>query len=166
MVGDKLCAIGFPNTANLFMGLFSFLKKDKQPAAAQNSVYEAIGGEPTVKAIANTFYDIMETDPMAAELLAIHPQPLTRIRHVFFLYLQMWMGGPNDFEKQFGHPRLRARHLPFTVTPALKAQWMYCMRKSMMTHVSDLALANRILDALDSLAEHMINQPDDTKKAP
>ncbi|WP_018982124.1 group II truncated hemoglobin [Salinimonas chungwhensis] len=143
------------------MGIFSFLSKKKQQAAAPGTVYEAIGGEPAVKAIANDFYNVMEHDPFASELLAIHPMPLTRIRHVFFLYLKMWMGGPNDFEQQFGHPRLRARHLPFTVTPALKAQWMYCMRKAMMKNVSDIKLANRLLVALDSLAEHMINQPDD-----
>lgn len=128
--------------------------------STSQSPYEAIGGEPVVKTIANRFYDIMETDPMAAELLAIHPQPMTRIRHVFFLYLMMWLGGPNEFEKQHGHPRLRARHLPFAVTPALKAQWMYCMRKAMLENVADLTLAQRLLDALDQLAEHMINQQD------
>lgn len=94
---------------------------------------------------------------MAEALLAIHPQPLDRIREVFFLYLTMWLGGPNDYEKQRGHPRLRARHLPFTVTPTLKAQWMYCMRKAMMQTVTDIPLAERLLQALDQLAEHMIN---------
>ena len=110
-----------------------------------------------MRELANSFYDIMETDPLAAELLAIHPQPLDRIRHVFFLYLTMWLGGPDDFQQQFGHPRLRARHLPFTVSPELKDQWMYCMRKAMFKTVGDLALAQKLLTALDQLAEHMIN---------
>ncbi len=94
---------------------------------------------------------------MAEELLAIHPQPMDRIRHVFFLYLTMWLGGPNEFEKQFGHPRLRARHLGFAVTPVLKRQWMYCMRKAMLQSVHDITLAEKLLEALDQLAEHMIN---------
>jgi len=138
------------------MGLFNLFSKRPKNLTP----YEAIGGEKSVKQIANRFYDIMESDPMAAELLAIHPQPLGRIRHVFFLYLTMWLGGPNTFEEKFGHPRLRARHLPFSVTPKLKNQWMYCMRKAMLSTVRDLALAERLLASLNDLAEHMINRPD------
>ncbi len=97
---------------------------------------------------------------MVADLYAIHPLPLERIRHVFYLYLMMWLGGPNHYEKERGHPRLRARHLPFTVTPTLKAQWMYCMRKAMYETVTDVQLAEKLLNALDALADHMVNAAD------
>ena len=130
-------------------------KSDKQ--IDETTPYYRIGGEEKVRELANRFYDVMENDTYAAELLSIHPQPLDRIRHVFFLYLSLWLGGPDIFQQEFGHPRLRARHLPFTVSPALKEQWMYCMRKAMMTTVSDVALAQTLLQALDQLAEHMIN---------
>lgn len=130
-------------------------KSDKQ--IDETTPYYRIGGEEKVRELANRFYDVMENDTYAAELLSIHPQPLDRIRHVFFLYLSSWLGGPDIYQQEFGHPRLRARHLPFTVSPALKEQWMYCMRKAMMTTVSDVALAQKLLQALDQLAEHMIN---------
>ena len=110
-----------------------------------------------MRELSNRFYDIMETDSVADELYAMHPQPLTRIRHVFFLYLSLWLGGPDDYQREFGHPRLRARHLPFTVTPELKAQWMYCMRKAMHQTVDDFTLAQQLLSSLDQLAEHMVN---------
>ena len=130
-------------------------KSDKQ--IDETTPYYRIGGEEKVRELANRFYDVMENDTYATELLSIHPQPLDRIRHVFFLYLSLWLGGPDIYQQEFGHPRLRARHLPFTVSPALKEQWMYCMRKAMMTTVSDVALAQTLLQALDQLAEHMIN---------
>ncbi len=130
-------------------------KSDKQ--IDETTPYYRIGGEEKVRELANRFYDVMENDTYAAELLSIHPQPLDRIRHVFFLYLSLWLGGPDIYQQEFGHPRLRARQLPFTVSPALKEQWMYCMRKAMMTTVSDVALAQKLLQALDQLAEHMIN---------
>ena len=130
-------------------------KSDKQ--IDETTPYYRIGGEEKVRELANRFYDVMENDTYAGELLSIHPQPLDRIRHVFFLYLSLWLGGPDIYQQEFGHPRLRARHLPFTVSPALKEQWMYCMRKAMMTTVSDVALAQKLLQALDQLAEHMIN---------
>lgn len=130
-------------------------KSDKQ--VDETTPYYRIGGEEKVRELANRFYDVMENDTYAAELLAIHPQPLDRIRHVFFLYLSLWLGGPDIYQQEFGHPRLRARHLPFTVSPTLKEQWMYCMRKAMMTTVNDVTLAQKLLQALDQLAEHMIN---------
>lgn len=123
----------------------------------ETTPYYRIGGEEKVRELANTFYDVMEQDPIAAELLAIHPQPLDRLREVFFLYLSLWLGGPDDFQQHYGHPRLRARHLPFTVTLKLKEQWMYCMRKAMFATVDDIGLAQKLLSALDQLAEHMIN---------
>ena len=140
------------------MGIRDLFKtKQKSNDAKKSTPYYRIGGEEKVRALSNTFYDIMETDPLAKELLAIHPLPLQRIRYVFFLYLSLWLGGPDDYQKKFGHPRLRARHLPFNVTPELKAQWMYCMRKAMFKTVDDTALAQQLLEALDQLAEHMVN---------
>ncbi len=137
------------------MRLFSFLRKKKTPFA--NTPYAAIGGDKAVRQLTDRFYDIMETDPSVAALHALHPQPLANIRHVFYLYLSMWLGGPQTYAEERGHPRLRARHLPYTITPALKEQWMYCMRKAMFDTVSDMTLANRLLNDLDQLATHMIN---------
>ena len=159
MVGDKLCSIGFPNTANFFMGIRNFfnIKRKGENRVDETTPYYRIGGEEKVRELANRFYDVMETDPLASELLAMHPMPLDRIRHVFFLYLSLWMGGPDDYQQQFGHPRLRARHLPFNVTPALKEQWMYCMRKAIFSTTDDIMLANKLLQALEQLSNHMIN---------
>ena len=91
--------------------MFNKLFKKKQATA-----YEAIGGEEVTRNLANTFYDIMESDPIAADLLALHPKPMDGIRRKFFEYLTGWLGGPPLYESQYGHPRLRARHLPFKVT--------------------------------------------------
>jgi hemoglobin len=141
------------------MAIRNFFKSKQKSKSQVNETtpYYRIGGEEKVRELANTFYDVMEQDPIAAELLAIHPQPLDRLREVFFLYLSLWLGGPDDFQQHYGHPRLRARHLPFTVTLKLKEQWMYCMRKAMFATVDDIGLAQKLLSALDQLAEHMIN---------
>lgn len=141
------------------MGIRNFfnIKRKGENRVDETTPYYRIGGEEKVRELANRFYDVMETDPLASELLAMHPMPLDRIRHVFFLYLSLWMGGPDDYQQQFGHPRLRARHLPFNVTPALKEQWMYCMRKAMFSTTDDIMLANNLLQALEQLSNHMIN---------
>jgi hemoglobin len=57
----------------------------------------------------------MQNDDNAKDLLAIHPQPMLPIRQKFFEYLSGWLGGPALYETKYGHPRLRARHLPYSI---------------------------------------------------
>lgn len=142
------------------MAISALLKqlKDKMNTGKKPvTPYDIIGGEEGVITLANRFYDIMESDPQAEALYAIHPKPLDNIRRVFAMYLSMWLGGPNDYEQERGHPRLRARHLPFKVTPTLKAQWMYCMKKALYEQVDNIALADNLTQALNQLADHMVN---------
>lgn len=136
-----------------------WLSRWLKPSASKTdtSVYQQIGGEEVVAAIASSFYDIMREDSYAAPLYAMHPKPLDTVRQLFRDYLIMWMGGHDNYTPMRGHPRLRARHLPFKVTPNLKAQWMYCMRKAMHQHVNDSVLTEKVLQELDALASHMIN---------
>ena len=90
----------------------------------EQTPYAMLGGEDTVRKLANRFYDVMETAPEAAELYAIHPLPLDTIRQKFFQFLSGWLGGPPLYTDKFGHPMLRARHLPFAIglRPLLQPQ--------------------------------------------
>lgn len=119
--------------------------------------YTLMGGEPKVKELANRFYDIMATDPKATDLYAIHPLPLDSIRQKFFEFLSGWLGGPALFEQKYGHPRLRARHLPFQVDEKLSNQWMYCMDKALDEVVDNKLLRDGIRQSIGQLASHMIN---------
>ena len=119
--------------------------------------YQLIGGEPKVRQLANRFYDIMASDPEAADLYAIHPLPLDNIRQKFFEFLSGWLGGPALFEQKYGHPRLRARHLPFQVDEKLRNQWMYCMDKTLDDVVENKMLRDGIRQSIGQLASHMIN---------
>ncbi|MCU4675884.1 group II truncated hemoglobin [Catenovulum sp. 2E275] len=123
----------------------------------QNTPYTLIGGESQVNKLANRFYDIMENDPHAAELLAIHPQPMDSIRQRFFEFLSGWLGGPDLFVEKYGHPRLRARHLPFKVTPHQRDLWMLCMNQALDEVVSHPALKKELQKSFYQLATHMIN---------
>ncbi|WP_110075689.1 MULTISPECIES: group II truncated hemoglobin [Pseudidiomarina] len=136
--------------------MFNFLRSQKK-AAPDNSFYHQLGGEHAVRAMAERFYDIMETDPRAAELLAMHPQPLTQIRQKFFEFLSGWLGGPALFEEKYGHPRLRARHLPFRIDEAMRDQWLMCMYQVLDEQVHDDLLKMQLKSRYTALAHHMIN---------
>lgn len=141
-----------------------FTKRSKtEPAQSvhptpQRTPYEIIGGEQATRNLANRFYDIMQTDAKANELLAIHSQPMTLIREKFFEFLSGWLGGPGLFEKKYGHPRLRARHLPFAIDDTLKQQWMYCMGKALDIEIDNPLLRAQLRQSFNQLATHMINQ--------
>ncbi|RJG50669.1 group II truncated hemoglobin [Motilimonas pumila] len=136
-----------------------FAKESKQEKAKQpDTAYDLLGGEAGVRALANEFYDIMESAPEAADLYAIHPLPLDTIRQKFFEFLSGWTGGPGLFEEKYGHPRLRARHLPFKVDCKMRDQWMFCMNKALDNCVQHPELRENMRASLDQLASHMRNQ--------
>jgi hemoglobin len=152
-MGDKLCAIGLPKTVYVIM--FSFLKSKKPEGPT--SQYQQLGGEAGVRAMAERFYDIMETEPRAQDLLALHPQPLTAIREKFFEFLSGWFGGPQLFTEKYGHPRLRARHLPFRIDVKMRDQWLLCMYQVLDEQVQDPLLHMQLKQQFTRLAHHMIN---------
>ncbi|MDP4530224.1 group II truncated hemoglobin [Alkalimonas delamerensis] len=132
-------------------------KRQPEHPTPKQTPYAIMGGEAAVRRLANRFYDVMETAPEARELLAIHPQPLDAIRQKFFEFLSGWLGGPALFEEKYGHPRLRARHLPFTVNQQLRDQWMFCMDQALNEVVEDTMLREGLRQSLGQLASHMVN---------
>ena len=53
------------------------------------------------------------------------------------MFLEQYWGGPTTYSDQRGHPRLRMRHQPFTVTPDQRDRWL----THMMAAVDTLDLA-------------------------
>ena len=84
-----------------------------------------------VRALVDRFYDLMDTLPEAAGIRALHPETLDESRNKLFWFLSGWMGGPQLYVERFGHPRLRARHLPFPIGESERDQWLLCMDKAL-----------------------------------
>ncbi|NHC07577.1 hemoglobin [Azonexus fungiphilus] len=95
--------------------------------AQQSTTYEKIGGEATVGKLADRFYELMDSVPQFAELRAMHPESLQGSRDKLYKFLSGWFGGPDLFVQEYGHPRLRARHMPFAIGTLERDQWVACM---------------------------------------
>jgi hemoglobin len=119
--------------------------------------YQTIGGEPAVRALVKRFYELMDTLPEAYGIRKLHGRDLSGSEEKLFMFLSGWLGGPQLYVEKFGHPRLRARHLPFPIGGDEAAQWMLCMRQAMAENVADAALRARLDKALTDLAAHMRN---------
>ncbi len=124
----------------------------------ERSFYEALGGEAAVARLVERFYHHMATLPDARGALALHDD-LDRARERLQLFLTGWLGGPPVYVERFGHPRLRARHLPFAIGPRERDEWLLCMDRALEEVVEDEALRAALRGAFGPLATHMINQP-------
>jgi hemoglobin len=74
--------------------------------------YELLGGESTVRAFVDRFYDLMDEVPEYFVIRKLHPADLGGSREKLFMFLSGWLGGPQLYVEKYGHPMLRARHLP------------------------------------------------------
>jgi hemoglobin len=122
--------------------------------------YQRLGGERAVRELVHRFYEIMDTLPEAYGIRKLHPQDLASSEDKLFMFLSGWLGGPQLFVEKFGHPRLRARHLPFAIGAEERDQWMLCMRQAMDELIDDAPLRAALDKALHDLADFMRNQPE------
>jgi len=126
--------------------------------SAFDSPYEWIGGEERVRALVERFYDLMDLEPAYAELRAVHGSVLDDARQKLFWFLCGWLGGPQHYTDRFGHPRLRARHLPFKVGLVERDQWLACMDQAMAETGVPAALRERLKKSFFETADWMRNQ--------
>jgi hemoglobin len=127
----------------------------------QATPYEMIGGEAAVRALVRRFYELMDTLPEAWDIRRLHPTDLAGSEDKLFMFLSGWLGGPQLYVERHGHPRLRARHLPFPIDSRARDQWLMCMRQAMDEQIADPALRAGLERALSDLADHMRNRAED-----
>jgi hemoglobin len=120
--------------------------------------YELIGGETALRSLVDRFYFYMDILPEAQGIRAMHAPSLATAKDKLFKFFSGWLGGPNLFIEEFGHPMLRARHFPFSIGESERDQWMLCMNKALEEISMDSRLRVNIRNALQHLATHMINQ--------
>lgn len=133
---------------------------DEQP---KNSHYEQLGGREAVMAISTAFYNAMERDePALAALHALDADGRVSLqaRERFGLFLVGWLGGPDDYHRTHGHPRLRMRHGAVAVNLAMRDAWLRCMQ----TALDECAVAGPVRAVLDArfaeVADFLRNTPD------
>jgi hemoglobin len=92
----------------------------------QQSPYDLLGGEPGVRALVDRFYDIMDADPAAAGIRAMHGADLAPMRQKLFEFMSGWLGGPRLYSSC-----IMSGHRPFAIGANERDQWLTCMRRAM-----------------------------------
>jgi hemoglobin len=120
--------------------------------------YEQLGGEKAVRKLVEHFYREMDVLPEARGIRQMHPEDLTGSKEKLFMFLTGWLGGPQLYVEQYGHPRLRARHLMVPIGEAERDQWLLCMERAMDLLDVEPTLRQQLTDSFIRTADHMRNQ--------
>ncbi|MBB5497454.1 group II truncated hemoglobin [Paraburkholderia sp. MM5384-R2] len=122
------------------------------------TAFELVGGETRVRDLVDRFYDLMDLETDFAGIRALHPASLEGSRDKLFWFLCDWLGGPDHYIGRFGHPRLRARHLPFAIASSERDQWLRCMAWAMEDVGLPEPLRERLLGSFFETADWMRNR--------
>jgi len=123
--------------------------------------YERIGGEAAVKKLCKTFYQVMCDTPQTELIRAMHPEEIGLSEEKLYLFLSGWLGGPSLYIEKYGHPRLRARHMPFSIGVEERDQWLYCMAQALKTMDLDELFAQQLMSSFVQTADFMRNRPNE-----
>lgn len=138
------------------------LDKIEEAGSSKSTFFELLGGAEsgaaTIRQLVQAFYDVMDTDPKAADIRAMHQPDLTEAREKLTMFLTGWTGGPQLYIERYGHPMLRRRHMPFAINAQARDQWMYCMIRAMHTLNLDETLMQKLAEQLYGVADFMRNQ--------
>ena len=132
---------------------------DPQPTG-DDTPYSLLGGGAGVRRLVDRFYDLMDEVPEYHVIRKLHPQDLSGSREKLHLFLSGWLGGPPLYVEKFGHPMLRARHLPFAIGVAERDAWLACMLQAMEDVGVEETLRVGLLKAFFGTADWMRNRPE------
>ena len=121
------------------------------------SLFEQIGGEPAFRRLVHRFYQEVAADP---ELRPVYPsKDLGPAEEHLRLFLIQYWGGPATYNERRGHPRLRMRHVRFTIGDRERDLWLQHMRTALDELRLDPAHDQQLWDYLTMAAHSLVNHP-------
>ncbi len=118
------------------------------------SIYELLGGEARIRQLVTAFYTNVQQD---AQLAPLFPDNIQPVMEKQMLFLSQLLGGPALYTEQYGHPMMRARHLPFEITPERADAWLHCMRTALAEISVESDLSDYLMERFTGMAYHFIN---------
>lgn len=126
-------------------------------ARDESTVADRVGGEPVFRELVDRFYDGVAADP---DLRAMYPDDLEPGKEHLALFLLQFFGGPPTYSERRGHPRLRARHLPFPIDTVARDSWVAHMTDAVRSMDFEPDVETAMLDYFAHAATFMINMGD------
>jgi hemoglobin len=106
----------------------------------ENSLYDRLG-EENLQLLVNRFYDLVFADERISHLFKTDKEVIKEKQRLF---LTQFLGGPPLYSQRYGHPQLRARHLPHPIGEEDAVAWLSCMSSA----VTSLPINDQLKDEL------------------
>ena len=120
--------------------------------------YEQVGGDKFFADLVSQFYAVVATDPI---LRPMYPEnDLQGAAQRLQWFLEQYWGGPDTYQENRGHPRLRMRHAQFQINTAARDSWLNAMHQAVEGVEMDASLKGELWGYLEMAANSLVNQPD------
>lgn len=120
--------------------------------------FEKLGGLDGVRRLVGYFYETMKTAPEAETIRKMHEATMETAEEKLYLFLCGWLGGPALYVERHGSPRLRARHLPFSIGSKERDEWLFCMNKALSKMEIPQDMHDELMQAFYNTADFMRNK--------
>jgi hemoglobin len=118
--------------------------------------WDAFGGDAVMSPLIHDFYARVKRSSIAS----LFPPDFTETEAKQFAFQSEFWGGPERYSPWRGHPRLRARHLPFPIDQAAADTWMACMSEAVAHSMMPSEYRQIFLERMRLTAQAMINRDD------
>jgi len=122
---------------------------------AEADIYSIIGEEGFARLIA-AFYRQVPSDDVLGPMYPEHDRAGAEQRLRDFLIFRF--GGPQRYIEQRGHPRLRARHLPFAIDQTARDRWLQLMNNAFASAGLPEEVEHQLRSFFEQTSTFMINQ--------
>ena len=121
---------------------------------AEETLYDKLG-EHNLRLLVDRFYDLVFENPQISHLFKTDKNVIKEKQRLF---LTQFLGGPPLYSTQYGHPRLRARHLPHAISSDDAVAWLSCMSVSISSLPVEQDLKDEMMERLIPTAMFMVNR--------
>jgi hemoglobin len=125
------------------------------------SLYDQVGGMPFFERLVDRFYEGVRGDDVLLPLYPDVTDDLAGARRRLTLFLVQYWGGPTTYLEERGHPRLRARHSPFSIGVAERDRWLLHMRVAIDASDAPADATTRLHEYMTMAADAMRNRDEE-----
>lgn len=117
------------------------------------TLFEEIGAA-NLERLVGEFYDRVQRDERISHLFKTD---MNVVRDKQYKFLTQFLGGPQLYSAEYGHPRMRMRHLPHTIGIAERDAWLENMKAAVSSLDMPDELKQRLYNVFPQIAAHMVN---------